>query len=81
MERIPNVTEKDVKQQAKKVFRSNVRLLTFACIEHAKGRVSQDSLIKIIDSCRNSMALSSDKLIKNLLKKLNGEKESREAVR
>lgn len=66
------VTEKDVKQQAKKAFRSSVRLLTVACIEHAKGRVNQGSLIKIIDSCRNNMALSSDEYVKNLIKRING---------
>jgi hypothetical protein len=75
MERIPS--EKEVRQQAKIVFRKNVRLLTLACIEHAKGRVSQDSLIKIIDGCRNDMSLSSDKLVENLLKKINGEKKFR----
>lgn len=76
MERIPKVTEKKVKEQARKSFRSGVRLLTVACIEHAKGRVSQGSLIKIVDSCRSNLAISSDEYVKNLIKRINGGEKS-----
>jgi hypothetical protein len=79
MERIPS--EKEIRQQGRKVFQGKIRFLILACREHLKGRITQNTMIYLIDKCRNDLAISSDKVVDGLLKKCSEKEKSHEAVR